>query len=62
LSHGVMLYVWMSHVLHMNESNPSYKWVMSQIHHINESWLIHTSHVVRVSESCPSYEWVKSII
>jgi len=52
---GVMSHIWMSHVIHMNESCHTYEWVMP---HINESchiWMVHATYewvVPHMNESC----------
>jgi len=68
-SHAVSWsHTWMSHVPHVIESCPTYRWSMVHI------WVSHiTSHAVfssriwmggvpHINESCPSYEWVISYI
>ena len=42
-----MSHIWMSHVIHMNESCQTYEWVMSHI------WM---SHVTHMNESCHTHE------
>ena len=51
-----MSHMWMSNVIHMNESCHTYKWVMAYICMIHFThWMIHVTHA---NESCHTYEWV----
>jgi len=60
-------HVWMSHVQRINESYPTYEWVMSH-DWIRHEWVcswstcshLWMSHVTHVNDSCPTYEWVIS--
>jgi len=58
---------WVNHVPHINESCPTYTWVMSHIWMcrstlVNESRQTRKNHVPHMTESCPTYECVTSHI
>jgi len=44
-----ILHIWMSHVAHINESCPTFEWVMSIFFHLNVQ-----------DDSCPTFKWVMS--
>jgi len=56
----VMWRIWMTHVVHMNESCNTYVWVMwhSCDTCVWGMWLIWMSHVTHMSGSCDTFEWV----
>jgi len=56
LSEWAMSLIWMSHVTHVNESWPSYRWVMSRVEHCHVPWCVSRN------EPCQSYEWVMSLM
>jgi len=56
-------HLWVTHVTHLNELCPTYKWVM----HINESYCIKQTFLCRstcvtcVNDSCPTCKWLTPV-